>query len=149
MVRVHQLPSITMTDDIRRIDLDAKYTNEEYEDLDYHVFFKEGGDPDFNPDRNRYIFWETVRKQKEAYIKRQKMFDEKLRERVWAVGSYLRYLEKGHEVGAERYFGKKELARLRGKDFANMLNNVTRIEVPGYTKNFLKRKELAKRKKVK
>lgn len=133
-------------DKTEQINLDKEYTNDEYQELDMKVFFKEGGDPDFNPERNKYLFNLTVENQKRLYLQKKKMFNEGLRERMSAAESYIRYLEKGNVSNAEKYFGKKELARLRGQEVANSLKNITRINSPGYIKQFIERKNFKNRK---
>lgn len=116
--------------------LDRDYTNEEYQQIDQQLFLKNGGDPDFNPEKNKAVFEYVKRKAWENHQKRKKQYDEKLRERMNAAASYILYLERGGNGGnkAEKYFGKRELARLRGVEFLNEMRNVSIVQVPGYRK---------------
>ena len=134
-----------MEDVLGRVDLSKEYKNEEYQDMDIYFFLKDGGDPDFNYERNKQIIQDTIKSQREYYIQKRRMQNQELRERMNAVESYIRWVEKGHDAKAVNYFGKKELARLRGMEVANKLRNITKVDVPGYTKDFQVKKEARKR----
>ena len=71
---------------------------------------------DFNPERNKYIINKTINeyeaKRKAKYIR----FTEELKERTSALADYFRHLNSGKSTPLEKYFGKKELARLRGRE---------------------------------
>jgi len=78
---------------------------------------------DFNPERNKYIINKTINeyeaKRKAKYIR----FTEELKERTSALADYFRHLNSGKSTPLEKYFGKKELARLRGKEIIRELQN--------------------------
>ena len=79
-------------------------------------------EPNFSPERNKRIIKETIedsdRKRKEA----RKNWTKDMRERTDAIAQYLTS-DHGATVNkrVERYFGKKQLTRLRGEDILTML----------------------------
>lgn len=79
-------------------------------------------DPDFNPDRNKYIIDQTIKKTQERMKKGYDSWRDKVGERVSAASTYLKYLnEHNSDMSAEKFFGKQYLAYLRGDDVRNML----------------------------
>lgn len=84
-------------------------------------FFVEKGDQGFNPDRNKFIIEETIRQHDKNMKKKDKEYVDKLRERTDAVVCYLKRLVNGSSLSVEKYFGKRELARLRGEQIVNRI----------------------------
>lgn len=86
----------------------------ELERRDYQKYFKRDA-TGFSKERNDYIINQTI-KHYEAMrkTKRNKQFDA-LDERVEATAAFLMHMEKGGSTDAEKYFGKTQLARLRGQ----------------------------------
>ena len=83
--------------------------------LDYRKWYNEKPEEGFSPDRNKKVIEDSIKK---AQIMRQRKhtdFIEQLRERSDAVVSYLKRVEMGMEKDVESYFGRQELARLRGQ----------------------------------
>lgn len=109
-------------------DLKTDYSNKDYQMKDMQRYFVEGGDVGFSPERNKYIVESTLQNNFNILKARAKQYNDKLTERVYATSDYLEYLNKGKAGNAERYFGKRELARLKGVEFAHMYKNITRFE---------------------
>ena len=81
-------------------------------------------DPDFDPKRNEAIVNKTMKDAETYWLKKRKAFNETLRERTDATASYLKSLDQGGKANtAEEYFGKHELARLRGLEIIKLLKN--------------------------
>lgn len=74
----------------------------------------------FSPERNKAIIDQTIKEYEDMRSKRMKGFYDDLGERIDAAASYLMYLERGGS-SAEKYFGKKELARLRGEKIREIM----------------------------
>lgn len=89
--------------------------------LDYQKWFKEGGDVGFSPERNKAIVEKTIRKHELNIMRKKKDYAEAVRERADAVATYLKSLSNGKELSVERYFGKRELAKLRGQQIIQKL----------------------------
>lgn len=113
-------------------EIDKDYSNLEYQKKDVQRFLKEGGDIGFNPARNKAIVESTLQHNWKLFKKKHSAYNDKLRERVEATASYLFHLNSGKSGNAEKYFGKREIARLRGIEFAREQKNITRIQVDGY-----------------
>lgn len=94
----------------------------ESELLDLKLFFKEDGDPDFSPARNKAIINGTIRKYEESRRQAEKLHAEALDERVDAAADYIKHLEYGKgATDAERYFGKKYLTELQAQKIVDKL----------------------------
>ena len=80
------------------------------------------GDPDFDPEHNRRVIEEVNRENDEMEKKRDREFSEQTKERTTAAAQYLRNVAQGKSVTAiDKYFGKRYLAYLRGKEIVNQL----------------------------
>ena len=85
------------------------------------------GDADFNPAHNLAVVEETIRKTKAREKALRKEYMDKVAERVDASVYLLKAMASGKYVGldsntaATRYFGKRELARLRGEEIRQQL----------------------------
>ena len=75
-------------------------------------------DLDFSPEHNRKVIEETIRKSEANARKKQREFNEGLGERAEAAR---RFIKSKVNSSAQRYFGKRELARLRGLEVIDML----------------------------
>jgi hypothetical protein len=84
----------------------------------------------FSEERNKYIIDSTIREYEETRKKRRAKQEEDLAERIDAATYYLMKLEKSGDTPAERYFGKRELARLRGQKISQSLQQAKRILEP-------------------
>lgn len=136
MVRVHQSPlQGNMNDKPINFEVNNDYSNEDYQQKDYQRFFKEGGDPDFSPQRNKAVLESTVQHNMKLFKQKYAEKTDDLKERAHATADYIYWLNKGKTGNAQRYFGRRELAKLRGVEVAREMQNITRIEVPGYYKS--------------
>lgn len=75
----------------------------------------------FSPERNKFIIEKTIQEYEQKRRDTYKKFHEDIRERAVAVADYLRHLDSGKATSVEKYFGKQELARLRGEDVLNQI----------------------------
>ncbi len=89
--------------------------------LDFKKWFKEGGDVGFSPVRNRKVIENSIKNHEKNIAIRKKMYRSELFDRANAVDSYLKYCKSGGGKSLEKYFGRHELARLRGEDIKNQL----------------------------
>lgn len=78
-------------------------------------------DPDFSPARNKATIERTIKKMDQMQKKKLKDYTNQIRERSSAVASFFKHVNQGKHNNIFKYFGKRELARLRGEDIANQL----------------------------
>ena len=104
------VPSMTMKDKINPLDWGYMEQNPE-------------GDPDFNEDRNNEVIANVIKKTDKMRRQKSREFQQGLRERNEATAQYLKALEGGASTNAEKYFGRRELARLRGEEVLNKLKD--------------------------
>lgn len=97
------------------------------EQRDHQKFFVEKGDPGFSPEHNKYIIEKTIKEHEANIMKRRKAYVEQVAERSDAAMDYVRYLERGGDsknpYSAEKYFGRKILAELRGQKIMQKILN--------------------------
>ena len=76
----------------------------------------------FNPKRNKEILEGTILKYEKRREEKNRAYKDLVRERVEAITDYL-FSPRGAGMrnSIERYFGKTELARLRGEDILTKL----------------------------
>lgn len=72
------------------------------------------GDPGFDPDHNKRVIAETIRKQALNAARKKREHVEGVRERSAAVAQFMSQEGNNNVID---YFGRKEAARLRGMDF--------------------------------
>lgn len=90
--------------------------------LDLKKFYKPSGDVGFSPARNRKIVEDTIATYEKERERRQKLFGEQMDERSDAVSYFLKAIDRGKTTTALKYFGKRELARLRGEEILGELS---------------------------
>lgn len=84
-------------------------------------------EPGFSVEHNRRVIEESIKKNDRLMRQKQKEFDEAIEERTDASVSFLQALIRGKynssdpHTAAMKYFGKKELARLRGEEIRQQL----------------------------
>lgn len=80
-------------------------------------------DPNFDPEHNRLVIEESIRKSKLLSERKKREHMDTVRERTQAVAEYLNNLNTGN-TGSDvaRYFGRRELARLRGEEIQNIIH---------------------------
>ena len=88
---------------------------------------KPDGDVGFSIARNRAIIEKSIKKNEALMRAKQRAHDEALAERTDAATSFLIALTKGKyttvnaHTAAMRFFGRKELARLRGEEIKQQM----------------------------
>lgn len=100
----------------------------EISDVDFkYMYQKPDGDIGFSADRNHKVIEDTIKKTKAREKQLKKEYMEKVEERIDASVYFLKKLASGayesltpHEA-ALKYFGRKELARLRGEQIKQEL----------------------------
>ena len=86
----------------------------------------------FSPERNRKVIEDTIVKTDRRLAQLKKEYSEQVEERVDAVSYFLMNLIKHKSYtsdptkAAEYYFGRKELARLRGEEIAEQIRSELR-----------------------
>jgi len=78
-------------------------------------------DPNFSAENNQKIIARTIQKSEMARINKMKVWNESMRDRADAVASFLKHVDSGKHNNVVNYFGRKELARLRGEDILTQL----------------------------
>lgn len=79
-------------------------------------------DPDFDPEHNKRVIAETIKKNEILSRAKERQFDEKVAERNNAAATYLKSLQQGGRARTpEGYFGSKYIAYLRGQTIISTL----------------------------
>ena len=71
--------------------------------------------PNFSAEHNRRVVDEVIRDGEATKRKKDKEYMDQLGERSAATAQYLKSLQKGSTSNAEKYFGRKYLAHLTGR----------------------------------
>lgn len=96
------------------------------QEKDYKKYFLEKGEDGFNPLRNKAIVEDTIALYERERARRKKAFVEQVDERADAVASFLGAVNRGKDGNLMHYFGKRELARLRGVEIMEeIMQNLT------------------------
>jgi hypothetical protein len=79
-------------------------------------------DPDFNADHNNKVIEETIQDNELRRKRAKKRFDDGIRDRSEAISVYLKSLQRGGKTSDfNKYFGRREIARLRGEEIMGAL----------------------------
>lgn len=79
-------------------------------------------DADFDPEHNRRVIEKTIRDSERIRRQKNREFGEKIAERADAAAHFLKGLSEGKtSTSVEKYFGRRELARLRGQEIIKSL----------------------------
>ena len=97
--------------------------NVSHEAEDYQRFYVAKADPDFSERKNKYTIDKTIADYEQARKNKIKAYHTQIEERVDAAMAYVKHLEKGGSSPAEKFFGKRELARLRGQKIIQEVRN--------------------------
>jgi hypothetical protein len=82
-------------------------------------------EPGFSPERNKRIIEDTIQKYEKTRARKLKEFQDNLAERSDAVATYLTSRYMGSSPTAmERYFGRRNLAYLRGDQIREKLQRL-------------------------
>lgn len=80
-------------------------------------YVKVDPDPNFDPDHNKEVIEKTIKDNEKLRRSRLRDSEDKVKERSNALAIYLRSLSQGGKsTSLEKFFGKKYLAYLRGKE---------------------------------
>jgi len=101
--------------------MDLPTTEKEQQERDHAVYFIEGGDPGFSPERNKAVVAATIKKTNDMRKLRNRLYADQIGERIDAVVSYLRSNTADSNRPVEQYFSKQMLAHLRGQQIANII----------------------------
>ena len=86
-------------------------------------------DPDFDPEHNKRVIQNIIRKTLENKKRIEKENLEGIKERTKAIAQYISSLEQGGKSSSiESYFGRRELARLRGEEILQRIKNAMLIK---------------------
>ena len=106
-------------------------TSGEIQQKDFR-FVPKDAEAGFSPERNRKVIEDTIVKTDRRLAQLKKEYSEQVEERVDAVSYFLMNLIKHKSYtsdptkAAEYYFGRKELARLRGEEIAEQIRSELR-----------------------
>lgn len=85
-----------------------------------YKFVQKEPDKGFDADRNRRIVDEVIEETDRIQARKRRETSQRLEERTDAVSQYLYSISQGgHESNVMKYFGRKELMRLRGQEIMN------------------------------
>ena len=102
--------------------------------------------PDFDPVHNMAVIEKTIKDNEQLVRERNREFDDKAKERINATATYLRSLNQGGKTtNHEKFFGKKYLAYLRGKEIMENIRQQMMVQGRGHA-FVIKPSESAKRK---
>lgn len=83
-------------------------------------------DPGFSPEHNRMVIENVIAASEKNSRDKKREFNEEVDERVNAMTQYLKSVDRGGATSnIEKYFGKKQLAYLRGEHVANILRDLS------------------------
>lgn len=88
---------------------------------DYDLYFDHTADPLYVERHNKHVIENSIKKYEAKRAAAMKEWQGNMGERSDAAVSYLKHLSYGKATPVEQYFGKKELARLRGEDIRQKL----------------------------
>ncbi len=97
-------------------------------------FWPVNPDPDFSPEKNKAVIEKSIAKYEAKRAKEKNKFVDQLRERTDAVASWL--TSPHGAIGGnplERYFSRRYLAHLRGKEIVERIQEKLRT-IPGESK---------------
>lgn len=78
-------------------------------------------DPNFNAEHNRQVVERTINKVEKEREEKVKFWNEQMRDRADATAMFLKHVDNGKNNDVLKYFGRKEMARLRGEDILTQL----------------------------
>ena len=80
--------------------------------------------PNFDPEKNRKVIKETIRKNEVNMRRRLRENDEAIKERASAIAFYLKNIERGQgNTNVTKYFGRRYMAKLRGDEILAKLKD--------------------------
>jgi len=88
---------------------------------DYNKFFDHKADASFVARHNKDVVDEVIKETIATSLRKSKEYTEKIKERSDAVATYLKSVASGKEKSVDKYFGKKNLAHLRGQRIVEVI----------------------------
>jgi hypothetical protein len=92
---------------------------------DHALYFIEDGEEGFSPEHNKFVIENTMKKYEANRKKKAKEHVEAIRERADAVATYFKSRMAEGNTPVEKYFGKRNLAYLRGEKILQKLKSNT------------------------
>ena len=88
---------------------------------DMKRYWKEHPDPGFSEARNKATINRVIKHNEQVFKRLRAQLDDETRDRANAVAHFLKYKDRGGHQTVEGYFGRRELARLRGDELVAKL----------------------------
>jgi hypothetical protein len=89
-------------------------------------------DPNFDPKHNEDVIEKTIKATDEMMAKRHREAVDKVRERTTALSMFIKGVQKGGSTSnLNKYFGNKEIARLRGNEVRDRLDQLRVLSKEG------------------
>ena len=87
-------------------------------------------DVDFNEEHNRNVIAATIKNADENVKRKQKLFNEGLRDRADMVYSFIRHISSGgnQDKTIEKYLGKDRMMKLMGEERVNQLKQMASLQ---------------------
>lgn len=85
-------------------------------------------DPNFSAERNNAVINGTIAKYEKKREEKMKVWTESMRERAEMTASFLKHCANGKGTkDVERYFGRNQMAKIRGEEIATLLKGQTSL----------------------
>lgn len=92
------------------------------------LYEKPEGDADFNPEHNAQVIADSIKKTDANYRAKKREQNDAISERASAAATYLKSLDTGGKTSnLADYFGKRELARLRGEEIKSRIEDQLKV----------------------
>ena len=78
-------------------------------------------DPGFDPEKNRRVMEGVLKRTEAMHRNKRREFNVATQERGEAISHYLDHLKKRGSPGVEKFFGRRYLAYLKGREFRDEL----------------------------
>ena len=103
--------------------MDLPDSLQEQKKRDHEIYFVEEGEPGFNPAHNKHVIASTIKKTNQMRALRNRQYEDNVRERVDAVMTYAKSRLVYGSTPVEKYFGKRQLAHLRGQQIVDIIKS--------------------------
>lgn len=81
-------------------------------------------DPNFDPEHNKKVIEDSIKANELLRARKKRESDEKVKERTTAISQYLSDVNRGAtKSGVLDYFGRHEIARLRGEEIIGIIKS--------------------------
>jgi len=87
-----------------------------------YKFVNVNPDPDFDPKRNQEVIDFTIKRSEQLWRKKQRAFNDAIKERSEAVATYVEALKTGNTTSdVNKFFGPKQIAYFKGHQLMDNL----------------------------